>query len=179
MTHSEKCKLYYQRNRESSAKRNAEYRKNNKEILAEYNKKYYLKNKVSIRSNGRSYYLKNKESYCKNGKNYRAKRKLKDPNYEVARGLKRNYGISLEQYEAMLRNQNGLCAICDCVLEHRGHGLNNANVDHCHSTKIVRGILCGQCNRGIGLLKDSAELLRKAVAYLDGHLIKIWQPLQQ
>lgn len=75
--------------------------------------------------------------------------------------LKKNFGISLADYEAMLGAQGGVCAICGT----KDQWFSLA-VDHCHGTKRVRGLLCSQCNRGLGLFKDKPELLDKAAAYL-------------
>ncbi len=82
--------------------------------------------------------------------------------------LKRAYGITLAQYDAVLEQQNGNCAICgnlEHVLDKNGKRRALA-VDHCHNTKVVRGLLCTNCNKGIGHLKDSIELLESAITYL-------------
>jgi len=76
--------------------------------------------------------------------------------------LKSLYGITVEQYEAMLELQNGVCAICG--------GINTRKlklaVDHDHDTGKVRGLLCDRCNRGIGLLRDSNNITN-ALKYLE------------
>ena len=74
------------------------------------------------------------------------------------------YGLTVEQYEAMVEAQKGLCAICSqpAAGKKRGH------VDHCKKTKKIRGILCTKCNTGIGLLGDDPKRLLLAVAYLIG-----------
>lgn len=78
--------------------------------------------------------------------------------------LKREYGIDKQGYDALLKLQNGKCAICGLPeKEHRNQVLN---VDHNHTTKKVRGLLCNNCNRGIGHLKDSISNLEKALEYL-------------
>lgn len=88
--------------------------------------------------------------------------------------LKNNYGITLDEYEAMLGEQNGLCRLCFGISEGK-----NLAVDHDHvagydelppdeKRRLVRGLLCDACNRGIGLLRDDADLLRRAIAYLEG-----------
>lgn len=76
--------------------------------------------------------------------------------------LVRKYGITLEQFNAMLDAQGGVCKICEKVNEN-GRALN---VDHDHATGKIRGLLCHRCNTAIGLLKDSAILVRAVVAYL-------------
>lgn len=79
--------------------------------------------------------------------------------------LQNQYGITEEDYELMLKRQDGKCAICSTDTP-TGKWKRFA-VDHCHITGIVRGLLCNECNRGMGLLRDNSELLRKAANYLD------------
>lgn len=75
--------------------------------------------------------------------------------------LRRTYGITLEQYEEILRDQGGGCAICGAVPDQR-----SLDVDHCHETGAVRGLLCGSCNNGIGRFQDDPDLLEQAAEYL-------------
>ena len=77
--------------------------------------------------------------------------------------LQRHYGISLEEYDRLLTQQNGGCAIC-----HEGKPRRRHAVDHNHKTGKVRGLLCGSCNRALGYFKDSPELLASAITYLKG-----------
>lgn len=79
--------------------------------------------------------------------------------------LKTNYGITEEQYASLLNEQQGCCAICKTD-KPTGKWKVFA-VDHCHITGRVRGLLCNECNRGMGLLKDNADLLREAAEYLE------------
>lgn len=104
---------------------------------------------------------------CRSCKYERYKHWYKTPRgkYVIRRhNLKRLFGITPEQYDRLLAKQSGVCAICgrhpDPSEPRRFH------VDHCHSTGRVRGILCGQCNSGIGKLKDDPALLERAAAYL-------------
>ncbi len=77
--------------------------------------------------------------------------------------LRRNYGMTLEDFNRMVIEQNGCCLICK---KHQSELTNSLNVDHCHITGKVRGLLCGNCNAGIGNLKDSIGLLVSAIEYL-------------
>lgn len=85
------------------------------------------------------------------------------------RRLARGYNKTLSDlkspitYDQLSANQGGICAICRKTGTEKGGKLH---VDHCHATKKIRGLLCGRCNKGIGLLKDSEELLLRAVNYL-------------
>jgi len=78
--------------------------------------------------------------------------------------LKRLYGLELEEYETMLCEHKGVCAICgEPPIKGRGKKLH---VDHDHETGIIRGLLCGQCNSALGNFKDSVKILKKAIEYL-------------
>jgi Recombination endonuclease VII len=77
--------------------------------------------------------------------------------------LSREFGISHEIYDEMLSKQNNSCAIC-LRTSPTGYGWH---VDHCHTTKKVRGLLCSKCNQGLGLFEDSLTSLRKAIEYLE------------
>ncbi len=74
----------------------------------------------------------------------------------------KQYGLTLEEYEGMVAEQNGLCAICRHVCS-TGQRLC---VDHDHSTGRVRGLLCRSCNIAIGKLGDDPDLVRRALEYL-------------
>lgn len=89
------------------------------------------------------------------------------------RRYKRVFGITLADYESMLVLQGGVCGICGTT-NPTGEGgsgkhLSHFAVDHCHATGRVRGLLCNSCNRGLGMFKDSAEMLRRAAKYVDCH----------
>jgi Recombination endonuclease VII len=75
---------------------------------------------------------------------------------------RRQYGLSLADRDAMLAAQNDSCAICGT----KSPGRRGWNVDHCHATGEVRGILCGACNVGIGQLRDDPAVLLSAYRYL-------------
>ena len=76
--------------------------------------------------------------------------------------LKNDFGITIEKYEEMLKNQNGVCKICNNP-EKKG---KNLAVDHCHKTSIIRGLLCSNCNTGLGKFEDDVERLKNAINYL-------------
>lgn len=77
--------------------------------------------------------------------------------------LRKIYKMTEEQFSVMLESQGHLCAIC------RGgtNGGRQWHIDHCHTTGQVRGILCGNCNKMLGLAKDSPTSLRNAASYLE------------
>ena len=82
----------------------------------------------------------------------------------------RRYGITPDQFDAMLSSQGGRCAICR--KQPRGDWRNNKflHVDHNHTTGRVRGLLCPECNTSIGKMNDSPEQLRRAAAYLEDRM---------
>jgi hypothetical protein len=76
--------------------------------------------------------------------------------------LQKKYGISQEKWNELYRKQGGRCAICGCQQRYQ-----SLAVDHCHKTKKVRGLLCVQCNRGLGRFFDSPVRLRRAADYIE------------
>lgn len=116
------------------------YRQDNYDKVAAYFKAYKAKNRERIRE---------------------ANRKHAKANPHIHRDymLRKLYGISLKEYNEMLKRQCGYCAIC--------HNETKLNVDHCHETKMVRGLLCRSCNQGIGHFMDDPTLLRSAAGYLE------------
>lgn len=83
--------------------------------------------------------------------------------------IRNQYGITLDQYNAMLDEQDHKCAICGNEDEVEGRKLA---IDHCHTTGKVRGLLCGKCNRGLGLFYDNQDLLNNAIQYLKNALAR-------
>lgn len=80
------------------------------------------------------------------------------------RVLKKNYGITLEDYNKLFSDQKGCCVICNI---HQTELKRPLDVDHNHKTGKVRGLLCAKCNTGIGLFNDNVELLNKVIEYLE------------
>ena len=106
--------------------------------------------------------------YCKEckkewRKKYDSENREKLRAYDFKRGLKRYYRISLDEYQKLFDIQKGCCAICG---RHQEELTRSLAIDHCHKTKTIRGLLCDNCNPGIGYFKESVELLIKAIEYL-------------
>lgn len=127
--------------------------------------------KACAKAYRRSWYEANKErvqsvnkTWVKNNPNHG--KEWYQANKDVARNyqLKRDFGITLDEYNKMLANQNNKCKIC--LLDSSQFNKVFA-VDHCHSTLKIRGLLCGPCNAAIGLLKDDVKLLQNAIVYLE------------
>lgn len=90
--------------------------------------------------------------------------------YRREQRLRTVYGLTVDDYNAMLDRQNGTCAICDGPPKGPGsqYGRFRFHVDHCHETNKVRGLLCGNCNTAIGLLGDDLKRFWAAIDYLEG-----------
>lgn len=97
------------------------------------------------------------KTWAKNNPN-----KSKDVNRKSK--LKAKYGISVDEYDKMYDEQNGMCYLCG-----NSHPRRALNVDHCHTTGVVRKLLCDKCNMALGLINDSTELLEKMKGYLDAY----------
>jgi len=91
----------------------------------------------------------------------KSKRK-EDPRSLKDRKLRDRYGITVDQYDEMVKNQNGQCKICKESVK--------LHVDHCHKTGQVRGLLCNGCNRGLGYFNDNIDKLISATTYLSGDI---------
>lgn len=72
----------------------------------------------------------------------------------------RIYGITIEELQGLHESADGRCAICKVI---PAEGLS---VDHCHESLVVRGLLCGKCNKALGLFADNIETLQSAIEYL-------------
>ena len=139
--------------------------RNRKRIL--YERNYRKKNIARLRKYRKSY----EKKHVKRIRIYREKYKLlwkKKHPIKHARGcknrlLKRNFGIDLKEYRILLEKQNFQCLICGTTARQNGKELA---VDHCHKTDKVRGLLCSQCNVGLGMFRDNKVYLRKAIQYL-------------
>ncbi len=85
-------------------------------------------------------------------------------NYELIK----KYGITIADYKKLFEDQNGVCAICKQSETKKVNGkVCMLAVDHCHDTKLIRALLCYNCNVGIGFFKHNPALLRKAALYCE------------
>lgn len=82
----------------------------------------------------------------------------------------RTIGATSNDYAEMYARQGGKCAICGCILNSSRY--TQFAVDHCHKTGKLRGLLCTNCNTGLGLFKDSTQRLQGAIDYLNKHRIE-------
>jgi hypothetical protein len=121
------------------------------------NRNYHLNHKDEINVRRQRNYFKNRTAELIRHKVYQQSEHgyMKYRKYQVAQ-----YGITLEEYNRLFVVQNGQCAICGNPQE------KSLDVDHCHKTNKVRGLLCRKCNLGIGFMQDNPEICKKASEYL-------------
>lgn len=131
-----------------------------KQKQREYDKQWRINNPDKTKAHYKKWYEKNKEKVLAKQK----QRNLENPEKRYLTNRKsdlRKYGITLEQYEQLEKKQKGVCAICGNKNQNK-----KLDVDHCHKTGKVRGLLCSNCNNGLGKFKDDKTLLNKAIKYL-------------
>ena len=92
----------------------------------------------------------------------------RDRTSKFVANLRANYGMTIDDYDAMWLAQQGRCAICGEAFALRGSGRTSRRlgVDHDHATGKVRGLLCQMCNGGLGLFNDDIERMLDAIRYL-------------
>ena len=112
-----------------------------KEYIDKKNKEWYQINKLKVLE-------KMKADRIANPEKHKFERRLK------------KYGITKEQYNKTLNEQNNKCFICE------NHFNDTPAIDHCHETNTFRGLLCDNCNTALGLLKDNIESLKRSIEYL-------------
>lgn len=83
--------------------------------------------------------------------------------YRLKSSVKK-FGLTVEQYKFIYDSQKGKCAICGDK-----EGKKNFSIDHDHKTGKVRGLLCNNCNSGIGYLRDNVKIIFKAAEYIKKH----------
>jgi Recombination endonuclease VII len=101
-----------------------------------------------------------KTCVCKRARDWR----IDNPEHRQNTRLQANYGVSLSKFKTMHDIQKGRCAICDVVPKVGKRG--GIQLDHCHTTGAIRGLLCPSCNRGLASFKDDMRLLEAAISYL-------------
>lgn len=94
---------------------------------------------------------------------FKRRKKFRDENKARLSVKKNRAKCSPEYFHKLFEEQNGSCAICGL---HQNKMRRRIAIDHAHDTKEIRGLLCDNCNRSLGLLKDSIEVLQNAISYL-------------
>lgn len=146
-----------------------EWRARNPEKVKASLKSYYQQNAEKLRQRQREYYHANKERCAaikrRARENQSPEKRAAELEKKRVTTMMRRYGLTPEDYDTMLESQSGTCAICSRTPDQERY--KRLNVDHCHDTGKVRGLLCTPCNHAIGVLGDTVEHLRRAVAYLE------------
>jgi len=156
----ENQKRYRQKNREKLKEKNKQYRLDNKEKVAQTKKRWEEQNPQSVKDISKRYKERNLERV-------RLRQKLAyhaNKDRHKGNALKRKYGMTLDDYEKMLQDQNGSCAICLVKVEDTKK--KYLCVDHNHLTGEVRSLLCDPCNSAIGFFKEDQEVILRAADYL-------------
>lgn len=136
-----------------------------------YHAQRYVNQKEKIRGQIEEYRSKNKEKIERAQLAWKAKNPEKVKQYQRVTNLKK-FGLSKEAYDLMVKQQNGLCAICkspETFIHPQTKQLARLAVDHCHTTGKTRKLLCKNCNTGLGVFKDSQSILMSAAQYLKDH----------
>lgn len=133
-----------------------------KECQKEYRKAYWQKNSHKY---AERYWTNHEQHKAECRRRYHSGDKKKAGEKSWANKLKREFRLTVEQYNLMLEAQGGVCYLC----RNPDPDGKKLAVDHCHTHGNIRGLLCRSCNTGIGLLKDSPDLLRRAADYIETH----------
>jgi len=140
--------------KEKDRERTAKYRRENPEKIKEIRKRSYDR-------------IKNDPDRLQKLRGWQ-RRYREDNRKALSDGeRKRKFGISPDRYAEMFNSQSGLCAICNQPETATRLGKVKAlAVDHCHNTGVIRGLLCADCNTGIGKLKENIDIFQSAIQYL-------------
>ena len=99
-------------------------------------------------------------------------RHVKTPGFEQKRRPGRRFGFTIGQYDMLLAEQGGVCAICkeqEIAVFHKTGKVKRFSIDHCHATNKIRQLLCARCYLTIGKVKESIPLLEAMIEYLKKH----------
>lgn len=129
---------------------------------------YFSICKICRKTTHLKYYKNNKQKYRDSWKRWSSNNIEDYKYYSWIKDLKRNYGLTLDQYNNMLEVQNNKCAIC--FKDQKDISNFRLSVDHCHKTGKIRGLLCNSCNTAIGSLNDDTQILNSAINYLNQSL---------
>lgn len=110
------------------------------------------------------------KTWCKDCRNnHQQMCRQNNPKYTRINLLKSKYGITIEDYEMMLKSQNGVCVICGQpeTQKDKNSKIQPLSVDHCHKPFKIRGLLCCKCNNMLSNARDNIEILKRAIKYLE------------
>ena len=156
-----------------------EWKDKNKEKVKELNRQWALDNPDKVRESSRKWKRLHRDQYNKYRRKWRRlnpdkvkaetmKRRRPTPEENRKNNLKSTYGITIEQYNVIFKKQKGRCAICK--RPPTGGGIDQRLcVDHDHLKDRIRELLCGKCNRALGLFSENIKFMESAIRYLRRH----------
>lgn len=139
------------------------WKKEHAEEIKEYQTEWYKNNKKKIEEYSKNYYAEHREEIIEKATLWNKKHPEKAEKNRRKSQLSQ-YGLTIEEYDKLYDEQNGVCACCG---EPQTLGCRFLSVDHDHETGRVRGLLCTNCNIGLGHFKDDKEKLKMAIKYLE------------
>lgn len=142
----------------SDAEKARRYRERHPERLREIARKSYRKNREKAIARTKAWQKRNPEKV----RDYQENRRVHKPHLNRAGVLRRKYKMTPEQHAAMFEAQGRRCAACGSTKPNAKHW----HTDHCHETGVVRGILCQNCNVGLGHAKHDPDILHLWLRYL-------------
>ena len=134
-------------------------------------KSWYDKNRETAIARSKKWQKENRERHLAWQRQYREENREWMREKDRRRWLQAKYNLTPEQFEDLLEEHGGACAICGRVMG------KDLHIDHDHKWNVVRGLLCGSCNRGIGLLKENPQHLETAAKYLTRHKLAQYEQL--
>lgn len=156
---------YYAANRERRIAQSVAYQREHADERREYMREWNERNRDRVKeyrqATAERRNARRRERYATDT-DYRERTKLsarsRDPRARKDSRLRASFGIGVDEFDAILAAQGGGCAICG--------GKQRLHVDHCHDAGHIRGILCSECNLGLGKFHDDADRIERAALYL-------------
>ena len=161
---------YYRKNKAKRIAESTAYQQQNKEQRTKYMREYASANREKFRRDSDQQSKYNDRRRQQYSEDPALRERYRNQAREWARNNRekreeqrlRKYGITPDEYQAKYKSQKGQCAICRYEFTDR----KSVHVDHCHESGKFRGLLCSQCNLGIGKFSDDPEKLARAAMYL-------------
>jgi hypothetical protein len=136
-----------------------------KECSAEHARAWYEANREKVLADRKVWYEANRERINAKQREYRRL----NPERKRAYRLKYEFGITVEDYNRMVEDQGGNCAICLLPPAGTGRNTQRLHIDHDHETGEIRGLLCHACNTSLGQLAEDHERMQRMIDYVTKH----------